>query len=103
TSLLVVFFSSLSPPPRSTLFPYTTLFRSAAQVMLREFILRVHHRRRLVKPRVVVCVPSGVTMIERRAVEEAVLQAGARHVDIVSEALAAARASDTMSTCRAPA
>jgi rod shape-determining protein MreB len=62
----------------------------AAQVMLREFILRVHHRRRLVKPRVVVCVPSGVTMIERRAVEEAVLQAGARHVDIVSEALAAA-------------
>src|SRR5256886_14016168 len=62
----------------------------AAQAMLREFILRVHHRRRLVKPRVVVCVPSGVTMIERRAVEEAVLQAGARHVEIVSEPLAAA-------------
>src|SRR5437016_1217844 len=62
----------------------------AAQAMLREFILRVHHRRRLVKPRVVVCVPSGVTTIERRAVEEAVLQAGARHVEIVSEPLAAA-------------
>src|SRR5438874_7698278 len=62
----------------------------AAQAMLREFILRVHHRRRVVKPRVVVCVPSGVTMIERRAVEEAVLQAGARHVQIVSEPLAAA-------------
>src|SRR5438552_5837408 len=62
----------------------------AAQAMLREFILRVHHRRRLAKPRVVVCVPSGVTMIERRAVEEAVLQAGARHVEIVSEPLAAA-------------
>jgi len=62
----------------------------AAQAMLREFILRVHHRRRLAKPRVVVCVPSGVTMIERRAVEEAVLQAGARHVQIVSEPLAAA-------------
>src|SRR5881275_24193 len=60
----------------------------AAQAMLREFILRVHHRRRIVKPRVVVCVPSGVTMIERRAVEEAVLQAGARHVEIVSEPLA---------------
>jgi rod shape-determining protein MreB and related proteins len=62
----------------------------AAQAMLREFILRVHHRRRVVKPRVVVCVPSGVKMIERRAVEEAVLQAGARHVEIVSEPLAAA-------------
>jgi rod shape-determining protein MreB len=62
----------------------------AAQAMLREFILRAHHRRRLVKPRVVVCVPSGVTMIERRAVEEAALQAGARHVQIVSEPLAAA-------------
>src|SRR2546427_6967882 len=59
----------------------------AAQAMLREFILRVHHRRRLVKPRVVVCVPSGVTMIERRAVEEAALQAGARHVPIVSPPL----------------
>src|SRR5207244_3033314 len=62
----------------------------AGQAMLREFILRVHRRRRLVKPCVVVCVPSGVTMIERRAVEEAVLQAGARHVEIVSEPLAAA-------------
>jgi rod shape-determining protein MreB and related proteins len=62
----------------------------AAQAMLREFILRAHHRRRLVKPRIVVCVPSGVTMIERRAVEEAALQAGARHVQIVSEPLAAA-------------
>jgi rod shape-determining protein MreB len=62
----------------------------AAQAMLREFILRTHHRRRLVKPRVVICVPSGVTMIERRAVEEAALQAGARHVQMVSEPLAAA-------------
>jgi len=62
----------------------------AAQAMLREFILRAHHRRRRVKPRVVICVPSGVSMIERRAVEEAVLSAGARHVQIVSEPLAAA-------------
>jgi rod shape-determining protein MreB len=62
----------------------------AAQAMLREFILRAHHRRRWAKPRVVICVPSGVTMIERRAVEEAALQSGARHVQIVSEPLAAA-------------
>jgi len=62
----------------------------AAQHMLREFILRVHHRRRFVKPRIVVCVPSGVTPVARRAVEEAALDAGARRVVIVSEPLAAA-------------
>jgi rod shape-determining protein MreB len=62
----------------------------AAQHMLRQFTLRVHQRRWLVKPRVVVCVPSGVTMIERAAVEQAVFQAGARRVDVVSEPLAAA-------------
>ena len=62
----------------------------AAQHLLREFILRVHHRRRFVRPRVVVCVPTGVTQVERRAVEEAALEAGARRVAIVSEPLAAA-------------
>ena len=62
----------------------------AAQHMLREFIVRVHHRTRFVKPRVIVCVPSGVSRIARRAVEEAVIEAGARRVVIVSEPLAAA-------------
>jgi rod shape-determining protein MreB and related proteins len=62
----------------------------ATQHMLREFILRVHHRTRFVKPRVIVCVPSGVSQIARRAVEEAVIEAGARRVVIVSEPLAAA-------------
>ncbi len=62
----------------------------AAQHMLREFILRVHQRRRFAKPRVVVCVPSGVTPVARRAVEEAAVEAGARRVVIVSEPLAAA-------------
>jgi rod shape-determining protein MreB and related proteins len=62
----------------------------AAQHMLREFILRVHHRSRFVRPRVIVCVPSGVNYVERRAVEEATAQAGARRVVIVSEPLAAA-------------
>jgi rod shape-determining protein MreB len=62
----------------------------ATQHMLREFTLRVHHRRRWVKPRVVVCVPSGVNTIERHAVEQAVIQAGARKVEVVSEPLAAA-------------
>jgi rod shape-determining protein MreB len=62
----------------------------AAQHMLREFTLRVHQRRRFVKPRVVVSVPSGVNTIERHAVEQAVIQAGARRVDVISEPLAAA-------------
>src|SRR5688500_8951929 len=62
----------------------------AAQALLRTLIQRVHRRRRLVKPRVVVCVPSGVTQVEERAVEEAVVEAGARRAVIVTEPLAAA-------------
>ncbi len=62
----------------------------AAQHLLREFLLRVHHRRRFVRPRVIACVPSAVTQVERRAVEEAAMEAGARRVAIVSEPLAAA-------------
>ena len=46
--------------------------------MLRYFIQRVHKRRLLAKPRVVVCVPSGITGVEQRAVEEATIAAGAR-------------------------
>src|SRR3989440_3008223 len=46
--------------------------------MLRYFIQKVHHRRFLAKPRVVVCVPSGITGVEQRAVEEATISAGGR-------------------------
>src|SRR5438093_111961 len=46
--------------------------------MLRYFIHRVHRRRLLAKPRVVVCVPSGITGVEQRAVEEATIAAGSR-------------------------
>src|SRR5256886_13233942 len=45
--------------------------------MLRYFIQKVHKRRVLAKPRVVVCVPSGITGVEQRAVEEAAIAAGA--------------------------
>jgi rod shape-determining protein MreB and related proteins len=62
----------------------------AAQAMLRDLIQRVHRRSRLVKPRIVVCVPSGVTQVEERAVEEAVIEAGARRAVIATEPLAAA-------------
>src|ERR1700760_2100255 len=58
--------------------------------MLRYFIQKVHKRRHFAKPRVVVCVPSGITGVERRAVIEAANQAGARAVHIVEEPMAAA-------------
>jgi rod shape-determining protein MreB and related proteins len=59
--------------------------------MLRYFIQKVHKRRYiLAKPRVVVCVPSGITGVEQRAVEEAGYQAGARAAYIIEEPMAAA-------------
>jgi len=58
--------------------------------MLRHFIQAVHKRRFLTKPRVVVCVPSGITGVEQRAVEEATVQAGARAAYIIEEPVAAA-------------
>src|SRR5712692_8364180 len=58
--------------------------------MLRYFIQKVHHRRFMAKPRVVVCVPSGITGVEQRAVEEATISAGARAAYIIEEPMAAA-------------
>ncbi len=58
--------------------------------MLRYFIQRVHKRSFLAKPRVVVCVPSGITGVEQRAVEEATISAGARSAFIIEEPMAAA-------------
>jgi rod shape-determining protein MreB and related proteins len=58
--------------------------------MLRYFIRKVHRRRHLAKPRIVVCVPSGITGVERRAVVEAASAAGARRVYIIEEPMAAA-------------
>jgi rod shape-determining protein MreB len=58
--------------------------------MLRYFIQKVHKRSFLAKPRVVVCVPSGITGVEQRAVEEATISAGARSAFIIEEPMAAA-------------
>jgi rod shape-determining protein MreB and related proteins len=59
--------------------------------MLRYFLHQVHHTRTLFgKPRIVVCVPSGITGVEQRAVEEATLSAGARTAWIIEEPMAAA-------------
>ncbi len=57
--------------------------------MLRHFIQKVHQNR-WAHPRVVVCVPSGVTGVEKRAVEEATLSAGARQAYLIDEPMAAA-------------
>jgi rod shape-determining protein MreB len=62
----------------------------ATEQMLRHFIALVHRRRYLAKPRMVVCVPSGITSVEQRAVKEAGYQAGARRVYIIEEPMAAA-------------
>ncbi len=60
------------------------------EAMLRYFIDRVCGRSRLFKPDVMICVPAGVTQVERRAVLEATLSAGARHAYLIDEPLAAA-------------
>src|SRR3954466_3537328 len=57
--------------------------------MLRYFIEKVHRRRHLAKPRIVVCVPSGITGVEQRAVKDAGYAAGARKVYIIEEPMAA--------------
>jgi len=62
----------------------------ATEQMLRWFIQRVHKRRYFAKPRMVICVPSGITAVEQRAVKEAGYQAGARRVYIIEEPMAAA-------------
>lgn len=58
--------------------------------MLRYFIQKAHNRRNLVRPRVIICVPYGITTVERRAVKESAESAGAREVYLVVEPMAAA-------------
>lgn len=60
------------------------------ETMLRHFITKVHNRKTLVRPRVIVCVPSGITQVERRAVRDSAESAGAREVFLIEEPMAAA-------------
>jgi rod shape-determining protein MreB len=62
--------------------------------MLSNLIMRSQKNRWLIRPRVIVCVPSGVTEVEKRAVRDSVLRAGAREVHLVSEPIAAAIGAD---------
>ena len=63
---------------------------TATQLMLKNLISKVCQRYNVVRPRVVVGVPSGITEVEERAVEESVLQAGAKEVYLIEEPMAAA-------------
>ena len=63
---------------------------TATQLMLKNLISKVCQRYNVIRPRVVVGVPSGITEVEERAVEESVLQAGAREVYLIEEPMAAA-------------
>jgi rod shape-determining protein MreB len=60
------------------------------EAMLRYFIQRAHNRGKLVRPRIVVCVPPCITSVEKRAVRESALSAGAREVYLIEEPMAAA-------------
>jgi rod shape-determining protein MreB len=60
------------------------------EAMLRYFIQKVHNRRKLVRPRVIIGVPSGITQVEKRAVRESAESAGAREVYLIEEPMAAA-------------
>lgn len=63
---------------------------TAAEEMIKFFIRRVRNRTALVHPRIMVCVPADATPVERRAVQEAALSAGARRVYLIAEPVAAA-------------
>ncbi|HAC78928.1 MAG TPA: rod shape-determining protein, partial [Deltaproteobacteria bacterium] len=60
------------------------------EAMLRYFIQKIHKRKSLIRPRIIICVPFGCTEVEKRAVREAAESAGAREVYLVEEPMAAA-------------
>jgi len=64
------------------------------EAMLRYFINKVHNRRTLVHPRIIISVPSGITQVEKRAVRDTAESAGAREVYLIEEPMAAAIGAD---------
>jgi rod shape-determining protein MreB len=60
------------------------------EAMLRYFIAKAHNRKALVRPRIIICVPYGITEVEKRAVRESAESAGAREVYLIEEPMAAA-------------
>lgn len=62
----------------------------STEQMLKYFIRKVHNRKTLIRPRIIIAVPSGITQVEKRAVRDSALKAGASEVHIVEEPMAAA-------------
>ncbi|WP_419770729.1 MAG: rod shape-determining protein [Candidatus Marinarcus sp.] len=60
------------------------------EIMIKYFVAKVHRRKSFLKPRIVICVPFGVTQVERNAVKDSATNAGAREVILVEEPMAAA-------------
>ncbi|MEI6218235.1 MAG: rod shape-determining protein, partial [bacterium] len=60
------------------------------EAMLRYFIRKAHNHRKMVKPRIIIAVPSGITEVEKRAVKDSATNAGAREVYLIEEPMAAA-------------
>jgi rod shape-determining protein MreB len=58
--------------------------------MIRYFIEKAHNRKSFVRPRIIICIPHGITQVERKAVKESAISAGAREVFLVEEPMAAA-------------
>ncbi|AXH13511.1 rod shape-determining protein [Arcobacter sp. F155] len=58
--------------------------------MIRYFIEKAHARKSFIRPRIIICIPYGITQVERKAVKESALSAGAREVFLVEEPMAAA-------------
>lgn len=58
--------------------------------MIRYFIEKAHSRKSFIRPRIIICIPYGITQVERKAVEESAMSAGAREVFLVEEPMAAA-------------
>src|SRR5438067_417992 len=61
-----------------------------AEEMIKHFIRKVHNRRSFASPQIIICVPSGSTAVERRAIQESAESAGARRVFLIEEPMAAA-------------
>ncbi|MDD3287861.1 MAG: rod shape-determining protein [Alphaproteobacteria bacterium] len=61
-----------------------------AEEMIKHFIRKVHNRRSFTNPQIIICIPSGSTAVERRAIQEAAESAGARRVFLIEEPMAAA-------------
>ena len=74
-----------------------------AEAMIKHFIKKVHKKSAFANPRILICVPTGSTPVERKAIQDSALAAGARKVQLIEEPIAAAIGSSINCTLLAPA